>query len=126
LVIAARLAGLTGHLLDQPLHPPRLEKACGRLGLRVSAALDALQRGQAGDLVLLVLGLVDTPPRPGRPRAQPAAIDLDDHRRRCLAHTRLQLAAAALLGPGVALPRQVGTDLASQLLDVAGRDRQAG
>jgi hypothetical protein len=70
----ARLARLTGHLLDQPLHPPRLEKAGRRLGLRVRAVLGAFQRRQAGDLVLLVLGPVDAPALPGRPRPRPPSI----------------------------------------------------
>jgi hypothetical protein len=108
------------------LHPPRLQETRRRLGLRVLAALGALQRRQAGDLVLLVLGLVDAAARPGHPRPQPAAIDLDDYRRRRLAHLGFQLAAAALLGPRVALPRQVGADFAGQLLHVARRDGQAG
>jgi hypothetical protein len=124
-IVAARLARLTGHLLDQPLDPPRLEKTCRRLELRV-LTVRALQRRQASDLVLFVLGLVDASALPGRPRPQPAAVDLDDHRRRCLVHPRLQLAAAALLGLRIALPRQVGADLGGQLLHVAGRDRQAG
>jgi hypothetical protein len=103
-----------------------LEEAGRRLGLRILAVLDAVQRRQASDLVLFVLRLVDAAPLPGRPRPQPAAIDLDDHGRRGLVYPGLQLAAAALVGPRVALPRQVGADLVGQLLRVAGRDRQAG
>ncbi len=123
--VATRLAGLARHLLDQPLHPPWLEEAGRRLGLRVLIVRGAAQRRQAGDLVLLVLGLVDAAARPGRPRPQPAAIDLDDHRRRRLVHPRLQLTGAALLGLGIALPCQLGAHLVGQLLHVAGRDGQA-
>lgn len=119
-------ARLPSHLLDQPLDPTRLEEARRRLRLRVFLVLDTRERRQAGDLVLLVLGLVDPAARPGRPRPQPAAIDFDDHRRRGLAHTGRQLAAAPLLGLGIATPRQVSADFGGQLLHVAGRNRQAG
>ena len=124
--IAAGPARLTGHLLDQPLHPPRLEEAGRQQALRISAVLDAVQRRQASDLVLFVLRLVDAAPLPGRPRPQPAAIDLDDHGRRGLTRPGASIRRRRRWSARALPQRQVGADLVGQLPRVAGRDRQAG
>jgi hypothetical protein len=117
---------LAGHLADQPLNPSGLQERGRRFRLRIGGGFGALQRGQAGDLVLLVLGRVNPAAGAGRPRAQAAAIHLDDDRRGRARHPRRQLAAAAFRGLFVTPPGQVGADLVGQFADVAGRDGQAG
>ena len=124
--LLGQFAGQPLHLLHQPLHPPGLQERRGRLRLRVLVVGRAVQRHQAGDLVLLVLLLVHPGPAAGLPGAQAAAIDLDgDHRRR-RRHARLQLAAAVPGGLVIALPGQLAADRAGDALDLAGADLDAG
>lgn len=58
------------HLGHQPLHPTRAGERSRRFGLRVDGERRAPQRRQAGDLILLVLCVVDPGSRP-RPGANP-------------------------------------------------------
>jgi hypothetical protein len=97
----------------------------GGSGCGPSACTAPVRLTQAGDLVLLVLGLADTTAAVGGPRPQPPAIHRDgDHLRRH-GHARRQLPPPALLGLLVACPRQLRADFLRQLLDRTGRDRQA-
>ena len=54
-----RFPGRLLHLDHQTLHPSRAEERLGRFGAGVGGERRPSQGGQAGDLVLLVLGLVN-------------------------------------------------------------------
>ena len=109
-----------------PGSPAALPKRRRRLRLRVLLMHGALQTDQAGQLVLLVLGLMHPRPTVHFAGPQTPAIDLDGDHLRGTRHARRQLPTPALVGLRVAGPGQVGADLVRQLLDVACRDRQAG
>ena len=103
------------HLLHQALHAPGLQESVRGLGLRIDLMHLAVEGHQAGDLLLLVLIVVDPRSATWRARSQAAAIDLDsDHLGRA-GHAWRQLAAAALDRLVVALSGQLGTHLLGEV-----------
>ncbi len=113
-------------LLHQTGHAPAVAERHRGLRLRVAVVGVRTHTDQTGDLILLGLRLLHAGSGPCLPRAQPSAVGLDDcHRRRCR-HAAGQLPAAIGRGLLVPLPRQVGTHLLGQTLDVAAADRHVG
>ncbi len=121
-------ARLTGHVLDQALHPSRFgRKRAWNAGasdprrvvrIFVTASPEARAHGE--------LQLLEAPSS-GRPRPQPPAIDFDDHGRRGLVYPGLQLAAAGSGRPvrrsglGIAA---LGADLVKSVAATWPRHRQ--
>ncbi len=113
-------------LLHQTGHAPAVAERYRWLRLRIDVVGFGTHANQAGDLIFLGLRLLHAGSGPCLPRAQPSAVGLDDcHRRRCR-YAAGQLPAAIGRGLLVPLPRQVGTHLLGQTLDVAAADRHVG
>jgi hypothetical protein len=102
---------LARHLPDQTLNASRPHERRRWFRLRILGVFSALQRDQAGDLVLLVLRLVNATPAVGGPRPQAPPIHLHgDHRRRPR-HARRQFPPPAPRDLLVADSCQVRADL---------------
>ena len=111
--------------LHQPGHAPSVPEGRRRLRLRVLLVATALHAQQAGDLVLLGLGLMHSWPALRRPREQATAIDFDHRQRGRAGHLGGQLPTAVLDGLMITLLCQFGADLVSQATNVAGADAGA-
>jgi hypothetical protein len=119
-----RLARLPRHLLHQPLDPARQQERRRRLGLRVPREDLAPEGNQAGDLVLLVLRLMDAGAGSLGASAYAPAIDLDGHDLRRRRHARRDV-VAALIRRAVPPPDQLAADLLRQGAHVLSGDGQA-
>jgi hypothetical protein len=119
-----RLARLPRHLLHQPLDAARLQERRRRFGLRVLRTGRAAEGDQAGDLVLLVLGLVDAGAGARGAGADAPAVNLDGHDLRRRRHAHRQL-VAVLIRLAVPLRDQLAADLLRQRARVLRGDGQA-
>jgi hypothetical protein len=119
------LARLPRHLPHQPLDAARQQETRRRLGLRVVRGDHAAEGDQAGDLVLLVLRVVDAGAGGGGAGADAPAIDLDRHHLRRGRHPHRQL-VAVLARLAVPLLDQFAADLLRQGAHVLRGDGQAG
>ena len=126
-VRAARIAGLAGHLLHQTLHASRLHKRRRRFRLRILGVRATFVSVTRQAILSSLFSASWTPgPVGGRACPQPPAVHLDgDHLRR-RRHARRQFPPPPFLGLARRVPATSSrADLLRQLLDVAGRDRQA-
>ncbi len=113
------------HALHQANHAARVAEGGGRLRLGIGRVTGAVHAQQAGDLVFLGLSLMHPRPTPRCPRKHPRPIDFSYRQGWCAGYLRFQLAAAVLLGVGVALVGQFGADLVGQTTDMTRTDLQS-
>ena len=112
------------HFIYQRAHIVAIEVTTRHFRVRISRALRAVQRAQAGGFVFTPMRIVNAKPLRGRARLHAATIDFHHHGGRRYLDRRGQLAAAIERDLFVSLACQLRADLLGQAAHVPAGDVQ--